>query len=66
MKFVQLIKNSVRNIFFIKNLTEKEIGEYFQAPLYFLKKFHTKSKQSGKQVLIYFDGPRLEHTIKTL
>ena len=66
MKFGQLIKNSVRNIFFFKNLTEKEIGEYFQTSLYFLKKLYTKSKQSGKQVLMYFDGPRLEHTIKTL
>ena len=64
MKFGQLIKDSVRNIF-VKNYAENEAGWLVPDLLLFLKKLYIRQKQVvSTLVLTFFGRPPLGHTIK--
>ena len=64
MKFGQLIRYKVRDIFF-KNHAEIEAGRLVLDPFLFLKNFYMKKKERVANLTsIYFDSSRLGHTLK--
>ena len=56
-------KNKLREIIFFKNHAENEAGRL--VPDLFQKTLIKAKQVVSKLVLIYFDRPRLRHTIKT-